>query len=655
MISRERPVRAVHFLTIVTFLIAFLVFLSVATYLDPLVPAIFSGLYIGAVLCEWRHRFLPRILLTVSSAIILVVYVFRFQAFVLAPLTVETLLLLLGVKLLEKKQFRDYVQIYLISVFLLAGAALLGISLIFLCYVVVLVFFLNVAMILVTYFRSDPSIILSLRTMEKILLKGSLIPIAAIPLGIVIFIITPRTPYPLLDFLNQNSHGVTGFSDHVRLGKVSDIQQDDRPIFRAAMRQVPEGFLYWRGIVLEHFDGSTWKSLTRREAPERHPGATTPSVQVSQEIFLEPYGDVYLFGLDRPSAMMLRGAREYRDGTFAAAEPVGRKMRYRVSSYPQNQVSYDEKETASHLQLPPDLSPRITELAAQLKAADQETTLNTIFQFLNSKSFSYSLRHLPVAQKPLDDFLFSIKQGNCEYFASAFAVLARANRIPARLVAGYLGGLYSNMGKYYLVSQKLAHVWVEAYVKGKGWVRYDPTPSRIGVATDGTGFFSQAVLYFDMINYYWIAFVVNYDVQKQYSLFFRATNLAEETGNKLARIPPTPVAAGLVGLSLLIFLSIRVRRSISKSAAEKLVDAFSKKLETRGFVRNVSQGLEEFVRDIGDERIRCQAQGFATGFQEVYYRDRAFTKGDIRDLRRKIRQIDGKQRDDRRGHPPSGC
>jgi protein-glutamine gamma-glutamyltransferase len=639
MINRDKPARVIHSLNIVTFLIGLLVFLSVGSYLDPLVPSVFLVLFAGAIACEYRKRFLPRIVLTASSVIILAIYVFRLRSADLAPLTTETLLLLLGIKLLEKKQFRDYVQTYLISVFLLAGAALLGISITFLCYVLVLVFLFNIAMILVTYFRDDPNIVLPARTVEKILLKGSLIPVCAIPLGILIFVITPRTPYPLLDFLNQSSHTVTGFSDHVRLGKVSEIQQDNRPVFRAAMERVPEGTLYWRGIVLEHFDGSTWKSLPKKFLPERPAKIVRPSAKIRQEIYLEPYGDVYLFGLDRPSIVTFRGVREYGDGTFATSEPIGRKVRYGVSSYTQGSADNGEMETNAYLQVPPGFSTAVKGLARQLKARDQETTLNAISRFLNSGSFSYSLQHLPVAQKPLDEFLFNLKRGNCEYFASAFAVMARVNGIPSRMVAGYLGGLYSDVGKYYLVSQKQAHVWVEAYVPGKGWVRYDPTPPQVGAGEETSGFFSRTRLLFDMINYYWVAFVVSYDVQKQYTLFFRATNAVEETGSTLAQLPLSWIAVTAAALVITIFSAIAIRDHALKSDPERLVKAFCTRLQKHGYVRKTSQGLEEFVQTIGNEQIRKQAGEFVTRFEEIYYRDRTFTKEEIQALRRGIAQL----------------
>ena len=264
MITRDDTAAVGVVLNIATFLIALLVFLTVSVYIAPFYLALFLLLFLCAIYCEWRQRFLPRIVLTVLSLGVVGLYIYRARLSDLAPQTVETLLMLVVIKLLEQKLFRDYMQVYVLSVLLLAGSALLGMSLIFLSYVVVLTFLFNAAMILAAYHREDAKMVLSVRAIERLVRKASLIPLCAIPLGALIFVITPRTPYPLLDFLNHTGRSTTGFSDSVRLGKVSEIQEDESVIFRAAMDRVLEGDLYWRGIVLDHFDGATWKSVYKK-------------------------------------------------------------------------------------------------------------------------------------------------------------------------------------------------------------------------------------------------------------------------------------------------------------------------------------------------------------------------------------------------------
>jgi protein-glutamine gamma-glutamyltransferase len=641
MIRRDSTVGIEPVLNIATFLIAILVFLTVSVYIGPAHFGVFLLLFFAASWCEWRRRFLPRMVLTLVAFGVIGLWVWRTNLSDLAPQTVETLLLLLAVKLLEQKQFRDYMQIFAIAVFLLAGSALLGINLIFLSYVVVLAFLFNAAMVLVAYHRQDPLMMLSLGTIEKILRKSALIPLCAIPLGAVIFVITPRTPFPLLDFLNQGNHSTTGFSDQVRLGRVSDIQESESIIFRAAMKRVPEEDLYWRGIVMDHFDGATWRSVRRQDVQARGVWVGRHIEPIEQEIYLEPYENSYLFALDRPSRLLFRSAKEYGDGTFSAGEIITRKVRYRVTSLVHAAWPDAPAEADRYLQLPDRLSAPIKELSYRLRSdRGPAQTLGAIQRFLNGKDFSYSLANLPVSPRPLEEFLFDRKIGNCEYFASAFAVLARINGIPARLVAGYQGGFYNDLSGYYLVSQKQAHVWVEAFLPGRGWVRYDPTPAAgpQGRSIRPT-LLARARLYLDAINYYWVAFVVNYDVQKQLTLFMNTRAVMSTGGSRVGEIPVKKPLIFLVCAGCLFYGALRVRRWMRQSRAERLTRLLLKALAKRGYVRKASQGLEEFVATIEESRLKGLAAQIVEGFEETYYRDKPFSKDEMRRLMALIKRL----------------
>ena len=84
----------------------------------------------------------------------------------------------------------------------------------------------------------------------------------------------------------------------------------------------------------------------------------------------------------------------------------------------------------------------------------------------DSGRFSYSL-HMEVKDSsldPVEDFLVNRKEGHCEYFASALALLLRSIDIPARVVNGFKGGDWNDLTQTMNVRQKHAHSWVEAYV-----------------------------------------------------------------------------------------------------------------------------------------------------------------------------------------------
>ena len=102
-----------------------------------------------------------------------------------------------------------------------------------------------------------------------------------------------------------------------------------------------------------------------------------------------------------------------------------------------------------------------------------------------SRSNLFSTRLTPpkLSDDSVDEFLFDTRRGFCGHYASAFAALARAAGIPARVVTGYQGGTLNPYGDYWILRQSDAHAWTEIWIEGRGWVRIDPTaaiaPERV--------------------------------------------------------------------------------------------------------------------------------------------------------------------------------
>lgn len=83
----------------------------------------------------------------------------------------------------------------------------------------------------------------------------------------------------------------------------------------------------------------------------------------------------------------------------------------------------------------------------------------------------------------LDWFLFEGKEGYCVHYATALAVMLRCEAIPARVAEGFLVDYKDRIDFYsYEVSGRTAHVWVEAYLEGFGWIRLEPTAVNAGNA-----------------------------------------------------------------------------------------------------------------------------------------------------------------------------
>ncbi|MGO8992089.1 MAG: transglutaminase domain-containing protein [Polyangiaceae bacterium] len=132
--------------------------------------------------------------------------------------------------------------------------------------------------------------------------------------------------------------------------------------------------------------------------------------------------------------------------------------------------------TAIDLRVPRSERDLLVKLAGEWTAGalGDEDKLETIGSHLDH-DYRYSLDAASDGDDPLLDFLFRHKLGYCTYFASAMALIARASGIPARLVTGYRVAEWSPFAREYVVREKNAHAWVEAWVNG-AWRTYDPTP-----------------------------------------------------------------------------------------------------------------------------------------------------------------------------------
>jgi hypothetical protein len=286
--------------------------------------------------------------------------------------------------------------------------------------------------------------------------------------------------------------------------------------------------------------------------------------------------------------------------------------------------------------MPGNISRNITSLAKSLTAgSDKEKTVQNLFKYLNNGQYRYSLKNLPITKNPLENFLFTSKYGNCEYFASAMSVMLRIAGVPSRMVGGYRGGYYNEVGGYYLVPQKNAHVWVEAYIPRKGWIRIDPTPASVdafAIPEKGNILLKMSI-FFDTISYYWNTIVINYNLQSQISI---ARTIFREL-----RKPSLPFS--LQRQQIVLFLAIIVLLPLAvifirsfflnkKTKEMKILSRFLRVMEQAGYKKTNSQGLEEFVASLKNEELRAGAFRFVTVFEKFYYTDMKFGKEDVKNL-----------------------
>ncbi|MDQ1589398.1 MAG: protein-glutamine gamma-glutamyltransferase [Pyrinomonadaceae bacterium] len=373
-------------------------------------------------------------------------------------------------------------------------------------------------------------------------------------LALPIFFIMPRFSGSALARADGGLNGVVGFSDEVTLGEIGRLQQSQRVVMRVRVEDPLAGrhqTLRWRGVALDEFGGRTWRRSSRateyRRGNDRNlfQFGTTQSLEnlTTQTFFIEPIDTPVLFIASRPVA--IQGAlpyigiddedalttrdhsqerisyRAYSDTT----EPPAESLRADLAAYP--------REMERYLRVPDALDPRIRQLARGLIVGahagnryDAARVIESYFQ----QNFRYTLEQKSGgAQDPLADFMFRVREGHCEYFSTAMAVMLRTAGVATRVVNGFQLGEYNDAADVYTVRQSDAHSWVEVYFPETGaWVTFDPTPvdGRPG-NHDAGGLRGRLGKYAEALELLWIQYVVAYDKQEQRSL---ATSIRSNLG-----------------------------------------------------------------------------------------------------------------------------
>jgi transglutaminase-like putative cysteine protease len=133
-----------------------------------------------------------------------------------------------------------------------------------------------------------------------------------------------------------------------------------------------------------------------------------------------------------------------------------------------------------YLQLPDELPQRVRDLALEI-TADQDNAYdkaNALQDYLREYTYNEQVKAPPADADGVDYFLFESKEGYCNYYASAMAVMARAVGIPARVAAGYAQGDWEREVAAYRVREHHSHAWVEVYLPRFGWIEFEPTANE---------------------------------------------------------------------------------------------------------------------------------------------------------------------------------
>jgi len=454
----------------------------------------------------------------------------------------------------------------------------------------------------------------------------------ALPLVVLFFVLFPRINagfrFELRPFRSAN----IGFSDQLSPGRIAVLANSSEIAFRAEFpggSAPPSGPMYWRGVVMWHCNGMEWRApyapLSKSssaaldiERSRSLPVQSSNANEIQQTITLAPHGARWMFALDRP-IKAVPGAMLARGDYLSSVQPIRKSRRYDVVSLELGENEITSKEQAEALEVPASISPAVRDLAQSWLVQDRDSgaVVSRALQFFRTQGFSYSLT--PGEYNDLEEFLFHRRVGFCEHYAASFATLMRLAGIPARVVVGYLGGEYNDLGHFFLVRQADAHAWCEVWLPKKGWTRVDPTaavaPGRASLDFTSfletriasgqmrahqnaliarvlrSAFFTNARFIWQTMSYEWDTRLLAFDADVQ-EVLLTSMGIASR-GSFFLAVEILLVAIALLAIYF-AWMQLRTRSRVDRVKA--LYEYFCRKTARLGVPRDPCEGPLNFAR-----------------------------------------------------------
>ena len=477
----------------------------------------------------------------------------------------------------------------------------------------------------------------------------------AAPAALALFLLFPRVQGPLWGMPQDTYSGITGLSDTMSPGNLSQLAQSDAVAFRAEFQGVTPAprQRYWRGPVLWDFDGRTWSMGQNWFEPFEAPHGNSRFAYV---VTLELHNRTWLFALESAARLPER-VRFTNDGMIVSPAPVRARMRYAVESVADAQIGLRERRDALEraLALPGGGNPRARALAARWRGGaldDTEVVLRAV-DFFRAAGLSYTLEPPLLGREPIDEFLFDTRAGFCEHFSSAFVYLMRAAGVPARVVNGYQGGEVNSVDRIITVRQSDAHAWAEVFMAGRGWIRVDPTaaaiPGRIesGLARavrEGEPLpllmrpqfeWLRSVRHnWEALAHRWNVMVLGYNPERQRNLM-SSLGMRDADWRSL-----TAAMASALGACTLLLLAWSLRRLARPDPVQRAWQAFCRKLGARGVARVAHEGPRDYAERAARRLPAAAAAIRAIGALYVAARyGRAASRDQVVELQRRVRAL----------------
>jgi transglutaminase-like putative cysteine protease len=608
------------------------------------------------------------------------------------PATVHLALFGAVVRMFSLRRERDYVTLAILAFLMVLASSVLTVDSVFLFSFAVFMLMAITTFLLMEMRRSGHSASIHARhsadPMEHRYLAFALAKIAPGLMvlmligGAALFFVMPRMSAGYLGGYSFGTDLSSGFSDHVQLGQIGQIQQSNAVVMHIQIDGDTVGRydLHWRGVSLAKFDGHGWSNPREQFPLQKQPDGTFPvpnsggSVTtlvsgrgniIHYRVLMEPIGTNVFFvapwarsiggdygalGIDSGGAVYdsdsQRAISRY-EATSDIATPLAADLRLAGRNYP-------EPIRSTYLRVP-ELNPRVLQLAAEITSSgDNDYDKAAAIERYLQAHFGYTLELPQTAVKdPIANFLFERKRGHCEYFASSMAVMLRTLGIPSRVVTGFRSDEFNDLTGSYVVRAKDAHAWVEAYFPGYGWQTFDPTPA--GNASGTPQGWGRLGLYVDAMASFWRDWIVSYDTTHQYVLgqaaltgsrnlwegarswarkhYASMLKWARRSQNRVEHSPGRWALLGAgIALALLLLANVaRIARLLHEKwltanperspqqAASMWYERMARVLARQGVAKSKTQTPQEFVSKIEDGKLREPVARFTSAYESARF------------------------------------
>ncbi|HKK17625.1 MAG TPA: DUF3488 and transglutaminase-like domain-containing protein, partial [Opitutales bacterium] len=419
----------------------------------------------------------------------------------------------------------------------------------------------------------------------RVLTLGSLMFGFVVLVSTLLFVLTPRFNLDqAIPFLQVETQAMTGFSEEVRLGDVSEVQNDNAVAIRIDLPSVDtiDSQPYWRMLVLDSYADGGFRMSNSLNSLNSFRYRNAITVREIRPDYLSPEqrnGDLWTFYMEGGISRYLPVPGDYGVLRFQLPQEIElvRELRvYSLDSVSQSVFSYqiedlrfnsrfqagrreahelEEAKPSGSLEVPtyplttlelalkPDERASLAEINAGVTGGRSLTAAEYSRQLTEQlwKNFQYSLRpdgrplfpNAENAPDPVISWLRSGSQGHCELFASAFVLLARDAGFPARLVVGFAGGSWNSVEDYFVIRNRDAHAWVEIFDRDSNeWLRVDPTPGSgssdpEAVSAGNFGFETGWGAWLDSLRIQWYRRIVNFEQKDQIEMAMSLKDMAK--------------------------------------------------------------------------------------------------------------------------------